>query len=390
MRALVVGGGAFGVASAVELRRRGHEVVLVEAGPLPHPDAASTDLSKLVRCDYGQDALYTEWMQVALARWREWNARWSGEGGRALFHETGILLLSSEPMAPGGFEYDSHALLSGMGHALERVDSAWLARSCPAFKEGRFVDGYRNPIGGWAESGAVVAAEARRARRMGVTIEEGFGVDAFVERGGRVVGVRSTAGRALEADVVVVAAGTWITTLLPELSDRLRSNGHPVFVFRPVDVTPFVAPTFLPWAADIGRTGWYGFSANADGLVKVSNHGVGVAQAPEAPRVVGATEEARFRAFLRHSIPGLADAPVAFSRLCFYSDTFDGDFVVARHPDREGVVVATGDSGHAFKFTPVIGDLVADVVEGRPHPFAERFRWREFGTARSEQARCGV
>lgn len=386
-RVVVVGAGAFGLATARELDARGLEVVVVERGVVPHPDAASTDLSKLVRGDYGCDVHYTELMDRAWPRWHEANARYRHTLGRPLCHETGFLVLSSEPMIPGGFEHDSFASQSARGHALERLRGAELEARFPALSRGRFVDGYVNPRGGWVESGAVIAEEARDLRARGVAIHEHFHFEALVSRGDRVVGVRSQGGAVLEGDAVVLAAGSASRALLPELGERLRPTGHPVVVLRPSDPARFAPPSFLPWAADIGRTGWYGFAANADGLFKLAHHGPGIAFDPDGPRVVPATELERFRAFLRGALPGLVDAPIAMTRVCFYADTFDGDFLIDRHPERPGLVVATGDSGHAFKFYPVLGELVADALLDLENPFASRFRWRALGATRAEQAR---
>ena len=60
-----------------------------------------------------------------------------------------------------------------------------------------------------------------------------------------------------------------------------------------------------------------------------------------------------------------------------YCDTFDGDFLIDQDPNREGLIVAGGGSGHGFKFAPVIGGVVADVVEGRDNRWAKRFKWRD-------------
>ena len=97
---------------------------------------------------------------------------------------------------------------------------------------------------------------------------------------------------------------------------------------------------------------------------------------PDDPRTVLPSEIDAFRAFLRDSLPRLADAPIASTRLCLYCDTFDGDFWIDHDPERHGLVVAAGDSGHGFKFAPVLGPLIADVVERRPNPHASRFAWR--------------
>ncbi|MEQ9324364.1 MAG: FAD-dependent oxidoreductase, partial [Polyangiaceae bacterium] len=94
--------------------------------------------------------------------------------------------------------------------------------------------------------------------------------------------------------------------------------------------------------------------------------------------------EARCRSFLREALPSLADAPVVGRRVCLYCDSPDGDFWIDRPPEIRGLVVAAGGSGHAFKLGPVLGPLVADLVEGGDT--LDRFRWRPTRRGR-EQAR---
>jgi len=59
-----------------------------------------------------------------------------------------------------------------------------------------------------------------------------------------------------------------------------------------------------------------------------------------------------------------------------YCDTHDGHLWIARDPDREGLVIAAGDSGHGFKFGPVLGEMIASAVEETPDPIRQKFRWR--------------
>jgi glycine/D-amino acid oxidase-like deaminating enzyme len=384
---LVAGGGIFGVTAALELRGRGRTVVLVDPGPLPHPDAASTDISKAIRMDYGADAFYTSLMEEAFEGWDRWNAEWRGEADGPLYHEDGFIVMSREAMRPGGFEHDSLALLSQRGHPVTRLDSRALANRFPVWNAARYPDGYFNPRAGWAESGRVVASLTERARRAGVEIRTGAPVARLIADGSRVGGVVTSGGEELRAGSVVLTAGAWTPHLLPELSDVMRATGQPVLHFRPADPEPFRAPRFAVWAADISNTGWYGFPANRDGVVKVGHHGPGRRVSPAEPRVVDGAEEPRFRAFLRETFPSLADAPLAGSRLGLYWDTFDGDFWIARDPRGEGRVVAAGDSGHGFKVAPVLGALIADALEERPSPRLARFAWREAGPRRREAAR---
>ncbi len=148
------------------------------------------------------------------------------------------------------------------------------------------------------------------------------------------------------------------------------------------------APKFPVWAADISNTGWYGFPALADGTLKIGRHGPGRRVHPDDPRTVLPSELAPFREFVRESLPALSGAPIAATRLCLYCDTFDGDFWIDRDPDRAGLVVAAGDSGHGFKFAPVLGPLIADVVERRPNAWAPRFAWRARVADGKEAARA--
>ncbi|PYI54664.1 MAG: sarcosine oxidase, partial [Verrucomicrobia bacterium] len=111
-RIIVVGAGINGVAAAIALKKRGHKVVLVDPGPLPHPLAASTDISKAARAAYGADQEYTALAERAIPLWREWNL----EFGTELYHEVGFLFLRQQQMQSGDFEFDSLRVLEQHGH----------------------------------------------------------------------------------------------------------------------------------------------------------------------------------------------------------------------------------------------------------------------------------
>jgi len=380
---LVVGAGIFGVTAALELRRRGHSVVLVDPGPLPHPDASSTDISKVVRMDYGADVFYMEMMEHAFPLWEQWNREWNAE----LYHESGFLLMSTIPRAPGTFEGDTYRLLEEKGHGPERLAGATLAERFPVWNGARLRDGYFNPRAGWAESGAVVRRLLEAAAERGVVLREGVRLKALMESDARITGVLTDTGERITADETIVAAGAWTPTLLPHLAERMWAVGQPVFHFKVPDPGLFQPPRFTVWSVDLPRAGWYGFPALADGTLKIANHGPGRRVHPGDPRTVDAGAEAMFRAFLRDTFPSIADAPVAATRLCLYCDSWDGHFYIDRDPDRPGLTVAAGGSGHAFKFAPLLGGITADAVEGKDNRWRARFAWRMPGKRGWEDAR---
>lgn len=375
-KTVVVGAGIFGVTAALELRARGHAVTLLDQGTVPNPLAASTDVSKIVRMEYGPDEDAMSLAEVARGGWHAWNADWVREGGKALYHESGVLMVTRAPMAAGGFEFESHRLLERRGYAPERLDPASLVRRFPAWSTGRYVDGFYHAKGGWVESGRVVEALADRARRVGVAVGEGRPVAALDTSGTQVVGVREVGGSTIAADFIVVAAGSWTNRLVPDLVQCIRPTGHPVVYLRPRDAAPFRADRFPVFTADIASTGFYGFPVTRDGIVKIGNHGPGAVVDPGAPPRVTERHLRAVHAFLETTVPALADAEVVQTRICPYADSQDGNFWIARHPTLTGLSVASGGSGHAFKFAPILGGLIADAVEGKTNRDLERFRWR--------------
>lgn len=385
-RVVVVGGGVFGISAATALASRGWQVEVVDPGPVPRPEAASTDISKIVRMDYGADGLMTELMERAMPIWHEWNERWNAP----FYHHDGLLLLSKKPFAAGEFEHDSMTTLAARGHRVERLDSRSLARRFPAWTASLYPDGYFNPNAGWVESGRALAKMAEDAVSSGVRIREEEGFAAWIEEGSKVAGIVTTSGDRLPGDVVLLAAGAWTPVLAPELASVMWPVAQPVFHLKPRNTGEWRPPRFTVWAAAIASTGWYGFPANADGLVKIANHGPGRRVDPDAPRVVAPGDEARLREFLRESLPSLAEAPLHASKTCLYCDSFDGDFWIGLDPRRPGLAVAAGDSGHGLKFAPVLGGVIADAIEERHSSFTERFAWRAPAARKAEEARFGL
>lgn len=369
---VVVGAGVFGITSALELRRRGHTVTIVDPGPIPHPLAASTDISKVVRMEYGADVQYMEMVEQALPGFRSWNESLD----EVLFHETGVTMFTRGAMAPGQFEYESFHLLLSRGHRPKRLTSGELQRRFPAWSDA-YVDGFYHAEGGYVESGRLIAALARQAESIGVRL-----VEAKVSEVGDGWAMLSD-GRRLTAGLILVAAGTWTHLLVPELGPMMRSTGHPVFHLEAPDPESFSPPLFGTFMADVAGTGWYGFPYNPrEGVIKVANHGVGLRLHPELDaREVHSEDLAELRSFLAMAFPSLAETRVLYTRRCVYCDTLDEHFWIDKHPEKPGLAVATGGSGHGMKFAPVLGPLIADAVEGVPNSWLERFRWRDLSEA---------
>jgi len=372
-RVIVVGAGINGVTAAIELKKRGHSVALMDPGPLPHPLAASTDISKAVRAAYGADEEYTDLAEHSIKRWREWNR----EFGTHFYHEVGVMFVRRRELKPGDFEHESFKMLESRGHKIERMNSARAWKRFPAWNPELYRDGVLELEAGYAESGRVVATLIGRAKSLGVELREGAQFSQLAEDDDRVKGIVLDDGQRIASDAVVMTVGAWMPYLLPFTEKFFRSSGQPVFHLKPRQPELFAPERFPVFGADITTTGYYGFPINRDGLVKIANHGRGREMSPESPeRAVTPEDRENLREFLSSTFPPLADAQIVYSRICMYCDTHDGHFWIARDPECEGLVIAAGDSGHGFKFAPVLGEIIADAVEEKPSPILHKFRWR--------------
>jgi glycine/D-amino acid oxidase-like deaminating enzyme len=389
-RVIVVGAGINGVTAAIELRKRGHEVILIDPGPLPHPLAASTDISKAVRAAYGADEEYTDLAERSITRWRKWNEQFGVE----LYHQVGVMFVQRRELKPGDFEFESFKMLEKRGHKVERMNSAQSWKRFPAWNTELYRDGVLELQAGYAESGRVVATLIGHAKSIGVELRERARFVRLDEDDNQVRGVvvEDPVGDAvsvpweangfprsykISADIVVMAVGAWTPYLLPFTKRFFRATGQPVFHLKPRQPELFVPERFPVFGADITTTGYYGFPINRDGVVKIANHGAGREMSPDSSeRVVTAEDEKKLRDFLSSTFPALADASIVYSRVCMYCDSHDGHFWIASDPEREGLAIAAGDCGHGFKFAPVLGEIIADAVEKKPNPILQKFRWR--------------
>lgn len=372
---LIVGAGIFGLAAAIELRGQGLSVVVIDPGPIPHPRAASTDLNKAVRMEYGRDTQYMRMVDRAIDGWLAWNELL----GQRVYEQCGVLMLAGGAMSPGEFEHDSYQTALAEGHTPERIDGQALRNRFPAWNAQRYPDGFFHTRGGYARSGIAIAALARHAKMIGIDLLPGQRAVSLIENTKRVAGINTASGQALHAGHVVLAPGVWVTELLPELNPFIRPTAHPLFYLAPPPGPVFTPPRFPVFCADVAQTGWYGFPIDTKtGLLKIALHDAGHRVAADDPRdaPVHPQRLRQLAAFLTESLPGLADTPIARTGHCYYTDTQDGHLLIDRHPEKPGLTVATGGSGHAMKFAPVLGPLIADATLAVPNDWLVRFRWR--------------
>ena len=377
---LVIGGGIFGITTAIELVKRKYRVGLINPNTLPHHLAASTDINKAVRMEYGSDKEYFRMAEISIKRWHEWNDLF----GETVYHEVGFLMLCRDSLESEKHTYEKYSYenLLAAGYSSDRLDAKNLKARFPAINTDVYVDANFNPKAGYVEAGRAIEKLIDYGRSLGLEIHEQQTASEFIVEKGRLQGVKTKEGMTFKCGHAIVAAGAHAPYLLPELQPYIKPTGHPLFWLKPQNPFNFIPPRFAVFTADISNTGWYGFPYLPKyGVIKIGKHTKGLPIHPDKDdRQIKDAEVQDMRAFLKTAFPELADAPLVFTRRCLYTDTLDGHFWIDNHPVISGLSVCTGGSGHGLKMGPIIGEMTANIAEGKRHQFSDRYNWRHLTT----------
>ena len=356
----VLGLGGVGSAAAAELARRGLSVLGVDRYAPGHDRGASHGESRIIRSAYFEGATYVPLVRRAEQRWRALEA----ETGRALLRITGGLYVGRPDC-----ELVAGSLRSAREHGVQHeiLDAAELRRRIPVMRPDDDEDAVLEPGAGVLHPERGVLAHLDVARRYGADLRHGEPAARWeaTARGVRLV----TATGVHEAGALVVAAGAWSAGLLADLRIPLRVERRVQHWFAPAERGWSDAPVWI-WQRPDGVTP-YGFPL-IGGACKLGLHDPPEEQPTVDPgaldRVVTAAEVAGVQHLLDPLLPSLASAEHVRSAACTYTLTPDEHFVVDRHPEHPHVAVAAGFSGHGYKFTPVLGELLADLVTGIAPP----------------------
>ncbi|GME65825.1 FAD dependent oxidoreductase [Neofusicoccum parvum] len=400
-------------------------------------DAASADENKILRASYGDRKIYQDLAFSAVPVWESWNASIA----TSTTHPANVSA-TDQIWVPAGFLRLSDSGLdekeqqtqdnfpADIKHTQYRItDAARVAAAAragiPATKLDPFgrqarglpTDGMFDGTGGYVLASKACAWALHLCALAGVKLRLGpqhryaWHTTAPSPTTGApaVTGVVTASGARHAAALLVVAAGGWTPALLPAADGLLETTAGSVLTVRiPRAARPDLWDRFAPaafpvwsWkmagyggARSTSVGGLYGFPRTPDGVVKFGFRGAKWTsytheredgpgrKAVSYPRTGGGEVPERamevVEAFCRENLPELLELPIETARLCWYTDSVDNDFLVDYVPGTEGLVVASGGSGHGFKFLPVLGSKVVEVIERKEDSeYVKAWKWRE-------------
>lgn len=367
----VIGLGAAGSAALCQLALRGIRAVGIERFEIGHAFGSSHGPTRIIRLAHFENASYGPMMRRAYTLWRELERRAEAN----LIVKTGIAGIGPPE---GELVRGTIAGASRCGLAHEVLDAASLMRRYPAFRIPENFVAVIEREGGYIEAAAAIAAAIRVAAAAGAVIRCGERVTAIEPRP---TGVCITTGREkIEADGAVIAAGPWMGKMLPELQLPLAVTRQVVGWFAPGDAAQFAPDRFPVFIIETRHGLHYGLPCyGCSGLKAAKHHHRNETVDPDTgSREVTASDEAVIRAPLAEHLPD-ANGRLLAAQTCLYTMTPDGTFIIDRMPSCPHVVIASPCCGHGFKFAPVVGEIVADLVTaGSTVHDIGQFRLRRF------------
>lgn len=362
---IVLGLGSMGSAAAHQLAARGESVLGLEQFWPAHDQGSGHGETRIVRQSYFEGPAYVPLLRRAYEGWRELE----DASGRDILTLCGGLYVGdvdSKIFAGARRSAETHALPH------EVLDATQIRARFPAMDPPDHAFGLYEENAGFVRPEETILANVDLAARHGADLRYGERVRSWRATTGGGVEVTTDRGT-YGAARLVVAAGAWAPGLLADLGLALRVERQVVCWFTP----DFTAVPYERWTSgqlpvyieetDLNRD-IYGFPMvdGPDGGLKLAFFNTFAEADPDAvDRVVTEAETEAIRERARQLFPHLT-GPLVKAVTCLYTTSPDHDFVVGSLPDRPQVTVASVCSGHGFKFVPVIGEILADlVIDGR-------------------------
>lgn len=392
---LIIGAGTFGLSTAYHMARSGYKsITVLEKGiDIPSAFTAANDLNKIVRAEY-EDPFYTELALEAMAEWS------SNPVFTPHYHQVGYLLANSASAPEKSKKSLATSLKSIQAHPAWKGKIAPIRtrediRSAAPALDGPMAGwaGYFNQFAGYAHSSNALKSIHKAVLELGVVVHCGQEVTGllFEDKQGKskCTGVTTASGSTYSADVVVLTLGACLASVLPQIGCQVTAKAWSVaHVQLTREQADRLAGIPVTYARDLG----FFFEPDRETLqLKICPMGGGYTNLvplhgsthsipPQDNDFIPAQDERKIRQLLREALPELAELPLICRRICWCADSADSDFLFDFVPGTQGLVVASGDSAHAFKLLPTIGRSIMNLIEDGAQKTA-RWRWKEGNNA---------
>ncbi len=356
---IVIGLGGMGSATAMELSRSGLKVLGLDQFSPNHDMGSSHGKTRAIRLAYYENPNYVPLLKRAYHLWHdlEWRV------GETLLEECGCLSLSRQ----------SDAIIKGIMasaslHSLDVdfLDHTNLTEKYKFFNTPADYVGAFEKLGGFLWVDRCVRAFQNVAKSTGAQLLFENQVMA-VQNLGNDIEVETTRGKYI-THKVVITAGPWASKFLGNIGKCLKIMRQTSHWFMPETPSDFFRDKVPVFMVSDEQGFFYGFPMVDPEGVKVARHyGQPELNHPDQiNRLVVPSDELVLREFLQRRIPALANVSSPLAKTCIYTLSPDRHFMIGPLPENANTIIATGFSGHGFKFASVIGEILGKFIRTEP------------------------
>ena len=349
-RVIVIGVGAMGSAAIYQLAKRGFDVLGLDRFDIPHHHGSSHGHTRIIRLAYFEHPSYVPLLRRAYELWRELER----ESGQHLLWITGSI--------DAGQVFED-SLKSCRLHSLPHdvLSGTELNKRFPGYHLPADVYALFQPDGGFLTPESCISAHAMIAGRAGAEIH---GRETAVEWNASSSGVRVRTNKATyEADHLVIAAGAWVSQLVTDLAGVAVPERQVLAWLQPKLPELFLPAQFPVFNLRTTEGHFYGFPEFGVPGFKFGryHHRHENVDPDTMQREADDEDERLLRDFAEMYFPAGAGPTLAL-HTCLFTNTPDEHFILDFHPASPRVILASPCSGHGFKFSSVVGEIVADLV----------------------------
>ena len=369
--AIVIGAGAMGSATLYHLAQRGIKALGLEQFYPNHELGSSHGFNRIIRLAYAEDPAYVPLLRRAYELWHELEQR----VGEQLMHITGGIDVG----LPNSLTVEG-SLRSCRTHHLphEVLDMATLKQRFPGCDFPKELVAVFQPDAGFLLSERCVRAHVKAARDLGAEVHYQERMLQW-EVGANDVRVR-TDHDIYRTDKLIITAGPWASSVVPLLAHLAIPERQVMMWSKPLQPELFRPETFPVFILEVPEGLLYGTPIFEIPGFKIGRyHHLHQQVDPDSmDRECHPEDEKILRDAIRRYFPD-ADGPTLTLKTCIFTNSPDGHFIVDFHPDSPRVLVAAGFSGHGFKFSSVVGEVLSDfVVSGDTQRDISLFRLNRF------------
>lgn len=365
--AIVIGLGAMGSSCIYQLSKTGANILGIDQFSPPHDNGSSHGDTRITRLATGEGSEYVPLVIRSNEIWKDLEKQ---SGQKLLVQCGGLIMGVHGTQAKHGInDFVKTTLENAKKYKIlhKELTANQIKDMFPLFNLVGNEDGYFEPEAGYLKPEVCIDTQLKLAKINKAIIKTNERFISYKSSSGIIDVITSES--TYKTNKLILTTGSWIPDLIPDYKGLFKIYRQVLYWFDIKDKSNFNffknIPIFI-WEFGNGRDDFiYGFPAidGPNGGVKIASEDYSIETSPKKiNRTVSKTEiENMYESYIKLRIPGL-DKNCVKVATCLYTVTPYHQFLIDYHPNNDNVIVASPCSGHGFKHSAAVGEVLSQLA----------------------------